>query len=216
MAFKLATHPGSINPIGVQAMISNLPRASRWYLWVVLLGTIVTSPAQAAEFVIGPSGDKMPPPRDSAASMRDRARAQRGEDGPAVPLSTIIQELDESPFGGRPGAASGAGGATTDNRNRARSYQQGGDGSTPLDLDRLWVDPDSNRGRVKNNLDRAHAYQQGRSPGVTNSRMGGTENLPLVECNSAQSTAGRIGDDFAPGSVITIMRGDRGVRVRCK
>jgi hypothetical protein len=46
--------------------------------------------------------------------------------------------------------------------------------------------------------------------------MGGTENLPLVECNSAQSTAGRIGDDFAPGSVITIMRGDRGVRVRCK
>jgi hypothetical protein len=182
----------------------------------MLLGALAVAPVHAAEFVIGPNGDKMPPPRDSAASMRDKARAQRGEDGPAVPLSTIIEELGESPFGGRPGGTSIPGGANSDNRNRARSYQQGSDGSTPLDLDRLMVDPDSNRGRVKSNLDRAHAYQQGRSPGVTNSRMGGTENLPLVECNSAQSTMGRIGDDFAPGSVITIMRGDRGVRVRCK
>jgi hypothetical protein len=193
-------------------MISNSLRALRWSSCraLVAAGILVGLPIQAAEFVIAPNGDKASTPRDSAASMRDRARAQRGEEGSAIPLTTIIEGLEESPFGGR------SGGATTENRNRARSYQQGGDGTTPLDIDRLLIDPESNRGRVKSNLDRAHAYQQGRSPGVTNSRMGGTENLPLVDCGAVQNNTGRIGDDVQSGAVLTIMKGDRGVRVRCK
>lgn len=185
------------------------PHRNAWLL-AFLLGGMV-SIGNAAEFVIGPTGDKAPAQSKSASSMRDKARAQRGEDSPTVPLTTIIQELEEeSPFGARPG------GATTDNRNRARSYQQGGDGSTPADLDRLMTDPDSNRGKVKSNLDRARSYQKGDAPGVTNTRMGGTDNLPIVDCNAVESVAGRIGDDFASGSVIILMREGKGVKVRCK
>lgn len=193
-------------------MILNLlrtPHRNAWLLAFLLGGMLSTG--NAAEFVIGPNGDKVPAPSKSASSMRDKARAQRGEDSPTVPLTTIIQELEEeSPFGARPG------GATTDNRNRARSYQQGGDGSTPADLDRLMTDPDSNRGKVKSNLDRARSYQKGDAPGVTNTRMGGTDNLPIVDCNAVESVAGRIGDDFASGSVIILMREGKGVKVRCK
>ncbi len=192
-------------------MVSN-PHASRWCsLWFASLSVLAAAqPVFGAEFILGPADDRPSTQRDSAATMRERARAQRGDDGAAPSISTIIEELDDFQIGPR------SSGANTENRNRAKSYQQGGDGSTPLDLERLLIDPDSNRGRVKSNLDRAHAYQQGRSPGVTNSRMGGTENLPLVDCGAVQSNAGRIGDDVGPGSVLTIMKGDRGVRVRCK
>jgi hypothetical protein len=141
-----------------------------------------------------------------------------------VPLSSIIKELDDpdSPFGGRPGAAA------TENRNRAKVYQQGGDtksttivvpGGTqgvPVDIDRLLIDPDSNRGRLKSNLDRAKTYQRGDSPGVTNSRMGGREDLPQVDCSAVQNTAGRIGNDSASGQVVVIMKGEHGVKVKCR
>lgn len=193
-------------------MILNLLRTQQrkaWWLGL-LLGSIV-SVGHAAEFVIAPNGDKVPAPGKSASSMRDKARTQRGDTGPVVPLTTIIQGLEEeSPFGARPD------GATTDNRNRARSYQQGGDGSNPSDLDRLLTDPDSNRGKVKSNLDRARAYQKGGAPGVTNPNMGGTDNLPIVDCNAADSVAARIGDDYASGSVIILMRDGKGIKVRCK
>lgn len=193
-------------------MILNLLRTQQrkaWWLGL-LLGSVI-SVGHAAEFVIAPTGDKVPAAGKSASSMRDKARSQRGDTGPAVPLTTIIQELEEEgPFGARPD------GATTDNRNRARSYQQGGDGSSPADLDRLLTDPDSNRGKVKSNLDRARAYQKGGTPGVTNPNMGGVDNLPIVDCNAADSVAARIGDDYASGSVIILMRDGKGVKVRCK
>lgn len=180
-----------------------------WWLGF-LLGSIASS-AHAAEFVIAPNGDRVPAAGNSASSIRDKARSQRSDTGPAVPLSTIIQELDEEgPYGARPD------GATTDNRNRARSYQQGGDSSRPADLDRLMTDPDSNRGKVNSNLDRARAYQKGGTPGVTNPNMGGVDNLPIVDCNATGSVAARIGDDYVSGSVIIIMREGKGVKVRCK
>lgn len=195
-------------------MILNPLHSRQRKVWLLgfLLGGLVSA-GHAAEFVIAPNGDKVPAPGKSASSMRDKARSQRGDTGPAVPLTTIIQELDEEEgaFGARPG------GATTDNRNRARSYQQGGDGSSsPSDLDRLLTDPDSNRGKVKSNLDRARAYQKGAAPGVTNQQMGGVDNLPIVDCNAADSVAARIGDDYASGSVIILMRDGKGVKVRCK
>ena len=239
---------------------------------VILSAALFSFPAFSAEFILGPAAESAPPSRGSASSLRDKARIQRDAGEPAVPLSTIVKELDDpdSPFGGRPGAAA------TENRNRARAYQQDGDtkstatntpssnlgvpgdidrlmidpdsnrgrvksnldrakayqqgGDTksaiviapggnqgvPVDIDRLLIDPDSNRGRLKSNLDRAKAYQRGDSPGVTNARMGGREDLPTVDCGAVQNSAGRIGNDSASGQVVVIMKGEHGVKVRCR
>lgn len=176
--------------------------------WLIAAG-IATSVGMAhAEIILGNQNEK-PPSRDSAASARENARAQRVEENPKVPLSIILDELDDGPFSKHPG------GATTDNRNRARSFQQGKDGSTATDLERLLIDPESNQGKTKNNLDRARAYQRGESPGVTGTRFGGTGNLPLVDCGQVASSSGRIGDDVS-GAVITIMRGGKALQVKCK
>jgi hypothetical protein len=158
----------------------------------------------------------------AASSMRDKARTQRGTSEAAVPLSTVIEALDteDGPFGSRPS------GAATDTRNRARAYQQQGSDPAPssaggaqrvvpVDIDRMMVDPESNQGKVKSNLDRARAYSQGDGLGVTNQRFGGQENLPLVDCGQVDNTTGRIGDDVS-GAVITVQRGNKAVKVRCK
>lgn len=161
-----------------------------------------------AEIIVGNQSEK-PLARDAAATARESARSQRTEENPKVPLSIIFDELNEGPFGKHPG------GATTDNRNRARSFQQGKDGSTPTDLERLLIDPESNQGKVKNSLDRARAYQRGESPGVTGKRFGGTGNLPVVDCGQVASSSGRIGDDVS-GAVITIMHAGKALQVKCK
>jgi hypothetical protein len=163
-----------------------------------------------------------PPSSGAASSMRDKARTQRGGNETAVPLSTVIDALDDNdgPFGSRPA------GPSTDTRNRARAYQQQGSDPAPVssggvtvvapvEIERMMIDPESNRGKVKSNLDRARAYSQGDGLGVTNQRFGGKENLPIVDCGQIESTAGRIGDDVS-GAVITVQRGNKAVKVRCK
>jgi hypothetical protein len=174
----------------------------------------------AGEIIVGSGTDRARSGRASAADLRERAKSQRTENDPAVPLSSIVEELDDGPFGGRSGAAA------TDNRQRARAYQQQGTSGTPSGnvggtvtpstIEQLMVDPDSNQGRVKSNLERARAYQRGESPGVTNPHFGGTENLPLVDCKDVGSVTGRIGDDNVSGSVIVVMRNGKGVKVRCR
>lgn len=173
---------------------------------------IAPSVVFAGEIIVGGSVPKTSSAHDRASDARERAKAQRGDDTEVVPMSTIIEELDadQGAYGSRPG------GAASQNMNRARSYQQGGDGSTPNSIDQLLIDPDSNQGRNKNNLDRARAYQRGESPGVTGTRFGASESLPLVDCSQVENVAGRIGDDFASGSVLILMRNGKGVKVRCK
>jgi hypothetical protein len=199
----------------------------RW-LTAFACGAFIT--AAQAEVIIGSGAEKSrssgavagPSSSNSAASgMRDKARSQRGGSEAAVPLSTVIDALDteDGPFGSRPA------GAATDTRNRARAYQQqgsnptptasGGTGVVPVDIDRMMVDPESNQGKVKSNLDRARAYSKGDGLGVTNQRFGGKENLPLVDCGQVDNTTGRIGDDVS-GAVITVQRGNKAVKVRCK
>lgn len=166
----------------------------------------------AGEIVLTPDTSKRPS-HDAATDLRNRARSQRVDGTATTPMTTIIEQLEESPPGTHPPSAA------TENRNRAHSYQQGGDGSTPGDLGRILVDPDSSQGKAKLNADRARAYMKGESPGVTGSRFGGTGNLPVVECNNqaAASVVARIGDDNATsGSVIILIRDGKSIKVRCK
>ncbi|MBK7002655.1 MAG: hypothetical protein IPH35_22680 [Rhodoferax sp.] len=167
----------------------------------------------AGEIVLTPDNTSKSPSHDAASDLRNRARAQRVEGTTTTPMTTIVEQLEESPFGTHPQNAA------TENRNRAHSYQQGGNGSTPSDLGRILVDPDSNQGKANLNMDRARAYMKGESPGVTGTRFGGTGNLPVVECNnqSAASVVARIGDDnTTSGSVIILIRDGKSVKVRCK
>lgn len=167
----------------------------------------------AGEIVLTPDNTSKRSSHDAAADLRNRAKSQRVDGTAATPMTTIVEQLEESPSGTHPPSAA------TENRNRAHSYQQGGDGSTPGDLGRILVDPDSNQGKAKLNADRARAYMKGESPGVTGSRFGGTGNLPVVECNNqaAASVVARIGDDNATsGSVIILIRDGKSIKVRCK
>lgn len=166
----------------------------------------------AGEIVLTPDNTSKRPSHDAASDLRNRARSQRVDGTATTPMTTIVEQLEESPLGTHPQNAA------TENRNRAHSYQQGGDGSTPGDLGRILVDPDSNQGKTKRNTDRARAYMKGESPGVTGSRFGGTGNLPVVECNSrAESIVARIGDDnTTSGSVIILIRDGKSIKVRCK
>lgn len=174
----------------------------------------------AGEIIVGSGSgtDRERASRD-ATDLRERARSQRTETAPAVPLSSVVDELDDGPFSGRSAPAA------TDNRQRARTYQKQGNETpsgnvggivTPSAIEQLMVDPDSNQGRVKSNINRARAYQRGESPGVTNPAFGGTENLPLVDCKDTGSVTGRIGDDNISGAVIVVMRNGKGVKVRCR
>jgi hypothetical protein len=167
----------------------------------------------AGEIVLTPDNTSKRPPHDAAADLRNRARAQRIDGIATTPMTTIVEQLEEIPLGTHPPNAA------TENRNRAHSYQQGGDGSTPSDLGRILVDPDSNQGKAKRNTDRARAYMKGASPGITGSHFGGTGNLPVVECNNqaASSVVARIGDDnTTSGSVIILIRDGKSIKVRCK
>jgi hypothetical protein len=200
----------------------------RW-LFAFVCGAFVT--VAQAEVIVGSGAEKSrssgavtgsSSSSSAASSLRDKARTQRGTTESAVPLSTVIEALDteDGPFGSRPS------GAATDTRNRARAYQQQGSDPAPsstggaqrvvpVDIDRMMVDPESNQGKVKSNLDRARAYSQGDGLGVTNKRFGGQENLPLVDCGQVENTTGRIGEDVS-GAVITVQRGNKAVKVRCK
>lgn len=188
--------------------------ASSLSLALVLCASVTC--ASAGEIIVGSGTERARSGGDRASDQREKAKAKRTEGEPAVPLSSIVEDLDDGPFGGRPGAAA------NDNRARSRAYQQQGSGGssgsavTPSTIEQLMVDPDSNQGRNKSNLDRARAYQRGESPGVTNTQFGGTENLPLVDCKSVESVAGRIGDGVASGEVIVVIQNGKGVKVRCR
>lgn len=179
---------------------------------LVTLALAIPLTGPAGEIVLTPGTSKRPS-HDAASDLRNRARSQRIDGTAATPMTTIIEPLEESPLGTHPPNAA------TENRNRAHSYQQGSDSSTPSDLGRILIDPDSSQGKARLNADRARAYMKGESAGVTGSRFGGTGNLPVVECNNqaATSVVARIGDDnTTSGSVIILIRDGKSMKVRCK
>lgn len=230
---------------------------SRGAWWVgLLLGSVFAGPGRGAEFIIvPPTVGKSSASSQAASSAREKASSQRSDADPAPPLSTLIKDKDqdeeEGLFGVRPGA-----GAAIDHQRRARAYRRA-DGNdetegldrlltdpessrgklranmdraranqrsgsadsgdeVEIDLDQLLIDPESSRGKVRINVDRARNYQKGRSPGFISPNLNDSTHLPVVDCNAIGNVAGRIGDDYAPGSVIIIMRDGKGIKVRCK
>jgi hypothetical protein len=154
-----------------------------------------------------PSGTPVRP--DAARSegmrnLRDRAASYSRDAG----STSATEEAEAGLLGPRGTGSTGAvrEDRASDNRSRARSYQQGtesagGDTSS----DRL------SAARERSRVDTG----SGSADDLDLSNVG-RDGIPVVPCYRSGNTAGRIGDDSLSGMVVQVTRANRLVKVRCK
>lgn len=108
-------------------------------------------------------------------------------------------------------------GKASDNRVKARQYQQGGEGAAQGAMPVLRDAGNAgtpNSDRAAENKARARSYVSTDNT-VVIERMG-SDGIPIVSCGKlVANVAGRIGDDMQPGGVFFIMRDNKPFKVRC-
>ena len=141
---------------------------------------------------------------ESNRNLRDRASAFQREDA-----STPGAGSDEPSLLGPRGPASPASpreDRASDNRSRARAYQQAGEGGAA----------DAAADRLSAMRERQRVDTSSGSADELDLSNVGRDGIPVVPCYRSGNTAGRIGDDSLSGMVVQVTRGGRLVKVRCK
>lgn len=149
----------------------------------------------------------------SATTVRSKAKAYQ-ESTSANPTVIVVPEEEEE---GMLGPRRQPEGKASDNRFKARQYQQGGEnaaqGSIPVLRD-AGNAGSTNSDHAAENKARARSYVSSDNT-VVIERIG-SDGIPIVSCGKlVANVAGRIGDDMQPGGVFFIMRDNKPFKVRC-
>lgn len=147
----------------------------------------------------------------SATDQRGRARAYQNES--PSPTVVIVPEEDGGMFTPRTGSWEGR---SSDNRMRARSYQQedsriGSNLSRPADSN----EQENTADKASENRARARAFSLSNSNNSAIVRYA-QDGTPLVSCADVNNSAGRIGDDLIPGATVYIVKGNKQIKARCE
>lgn len=178
-------------------------------LLIAVGGFSIARPA-TAEIVVPAQPDSMKTTSKSAAEARSKAKLYQ-DSGSASPTIIVIPEEEEGLLGPRRQPESRA----SENRAKARQYQEGGAPQIPAPLRR---DPAGSEmttsERASENKARARAYVSTDNT-IVIQRIG-ADGIPIVSCGKlADNVAGRIGDDAQSGGIFFIMRDNKPFKVRC-
>ncbi|MCK9283912.1 MAG: hypothetical protein M0P39_06475 [Rhodocyclaceae bacterium] len=153
------------------------------------------------------------------SSPAERARAARKEKESAGHESSTIIILPQDEDEGLLSPERSAAGRAMDNRARAKEYRRSAE---PAGEGQIIVIPPAGSGadvesaheRARENRLRARDYSKG-DRGSPSAHIG-VDGLPIIACKDTDNVAGRIGDDNLSGSVVTIFRDGKPIKVRCQ
>lgn len=153
-------------------------------------------------------------PEKGSAKSSNGARSQRERAGSYQKDAPVNAEEEEfglmSPRGGAPAEE-----RAFENRNKAKSYQQGGE-FAPMPLPGVLPNGEGSQTRSAEQRNRARSYAgTGNGQDVDLSNVG-RDGIPLVPCRDVDNVSGRIGDDTASGSLLFIIRNGQQIKVRCR
>ena len=161
---------------------------------------------QLAELILAPEKGG-PKSSNGARSQRERAGSYQKD----APVNAEEEEFGlMSPRGGAPAEE-----RAFENRNKAKSYQQGGEFAPPP-LPTVLPMGDGTQNRSAEQRNRARSYAgTGNGQDIDLSYVG-RDGIPLVPCRDVDNVSGRIGDDTASGSLLFIVRNGQQVKVLCR
>lgn len=182
--------------------------------WLALVSITMAGWAWSGEIILAPSKEDRTVSSPKAGEQRARAKSYRKDQPEAgteiipLPEELLTEEGMLSPRGGVESSAS-------ENRFRAKVIRQGDEGypATTVVIPGTSGESETVQERSRSNRLKARAY---REHGQSAMDSVGSDGIPLVLCTSAESVAGRIGDDVQSGSLIYIIRDGKPVKARCR
>lgn len=210
----------SLFPIG--ASLASIGIASDAVTSSIYISATTAPPMVLAEIVVPPSPDTGKR-TSKAGDLRERAKAYQEpttSSTSSAPSSTIIVVPEEDEERGLlgPRQQSNHPSGASENRTKAKQYQLGKDAekiTAPPPEIKDPAQPQTNAAKAHDNRAKARGYFASDVKLVID-RIG-SDGIPLIQCGKlADNVAGRIGDDYQPGSIVYVMRDNKPFKVRCE